>query len=142
VLCDGVAVCVCTQADKAELAALKENPSEIDPDAESRARLRALRGEAPQPLDAAVGAGTACETRPPNRKPKFRTAQVNPWAGSLLNQVPHERASHGGAIWTGCQSPSAKGDYLNADDFYILSRRGLDSIEDNSCMSRITVGMQ
>lgn len=63
------------QADKAELAALKENPSEIDPDAESRARLRALRGEAPQPLDAAVGAGTACETRPPNRKPKFRTAQ-------------------------------------------------------------------
>ena len=43
-----------SQAEKAELASLKENPEEVDADAESRARLRALRGEhvpAPKAVD-------------------------------------------------------------------------------------------
>ena len=53
------------QAEKAELAALKDAAPEIDADAESRARLAALKGTSGQP-----------DKPPPAKKPKFRTAQA------------------------------------------------------------------
>lgn len=51
----------------------------MDPDAESRARLRALRGESePQPIDgAADGDREDRPSKPRAKKPKFRTAQAN-----------------------------------------------------------------
>lgn len=64
------------QAEKAELAALKEGPIEVDPDAESRARLRKLRGDSPKPVD--IAGDTDVDTslpKPRAKKPKFRTAQ-------------------------------------------------------------------
>lgn len=47
------------EAEKQSLADLKKDPIALDPDAESLARLKALKGEAERPMQAQVPVPTA-----------------------------------------------------------------------------------